>query len=208
MPSPIGQSLRALAGWVVAASLGAAPGCANSSVSRSVPTACDEGLSTVNVFVDPVTLTSSPSSLEAYRSLQSRGVGPNGPSGPPVADLIGSMGTACSDATGSTCSDTRNELVKPSRGCGELGACRPFLLMTAGDTATRLESEMELLHLLGAIDTPAEAALVGVWHGLTLACPGLKGLAGTEVEPTAGGFLVRSEGGLREDAARFDCDRG
>ena len=212
LPGQIGQTLRNLTNWAVAASLGAS-GC--EQMGQPVPPGGQAGgtapapgaweafapncetLGQPNVLAGELKLTREPDSLQLYLSYP-RGIAQSG-AYPAGASLFGSTGMPCASAADrEACELERMERSLPSAACRNVGAsdCRPFALTTQGSEVTRLDKQADLLDLLGNIDTPAEAVALAIWNGLTVTCAApvwRKELRGTEVMSTAAGYTVRSE---------------
>lgn len=107
--------------------------------------------------------------------------------------IITDSGTFCRTASDRMrCEDRRATILEQVERCTQQ-PCTPFVLTTAGDTVTSIETVQTLLDLLGAIDSSAEAILVAYLAGFNVSCefPNPGPNAATAVRPAENGFEVR-----------------
>jgi hypothetical protein len=170
----------------------AKPDAGMSPSAAWVATSCSA--SEVNVLAGAVQLARAVDYIAVYLSYP-HGTGMAGPF-PAGTTTLGKTGTPCANAADSAaCATALAAFVVPDASCDQGGACRPFAVTTAKNSVQRIDSQADLVSLLGMIDTPTEASIAAVWNGLTVACPGMytQGARGTEVSKTADGYSVRSE---------------
>jgi hypothetical protein len=96
-------------------------------------------------------------------------------------------------------------LTKPNADCAMRTSCRPFTVITNGDTVERQDDAASLLTWLGAIDTPTEAVLVAIQNQLKLTCGSGSATLGTEVKALPSGYEVRS--GYEDCGVRIFVDQ-
>lgn len=186
MPHPVGESLRRLARWVVAASLGV-PSCVGYYDGPSTPpqdidvpqVAVQAARTDVwqpipctdywkNTFAKPVQLRRPVEYLAIYTSHWTQFFDDDGP----TVSLLASVGTMCAKATERRACDLRlSKLLVPNPACSRMPRdCKTFAVITQGNEARRIEDDRELMHVLGAIDAPEKAVIVALFHGVFLPC--------------------------------------
>jgi hypothetical protein len=110
-----------------------------------------------------------------------------GPSTTGVPD-VQAEGMACANATDKTkCVQAlaaTEEGLMATDNCGQIGACRHYIVTSQGDTVKRYATRAELLSFLGPIDSAQDAMLVVHYDGFLLDC------MRTLVTEEDGGFRV------------------
>jgi hypothetical protein len=164
-PQPVGQTLRKLAGWAIASSLGAAHGC-GTSIEDWTPIECDPGSNVLRnaAFARPVDF------FALYKDYNSIPL----PGDTRVIDVyeVGHWGEPCADASDPTaCADALEAASQVRDACRTNMQCGPFAVANVDDEVSRIEKREELLAWLGPIDTPDDALTVSAWDGKTIQCP-------------------------------------